>query len=646
MMPASAKVLCFCVFAAVAVSSPDSDSPASCDANGPKDDVALLQTSMVFKQHPVENAPPQHHASALDTKHPVDDSAPPQHVSALDTKIEKLAEFELAESHDELTVAEAKRVMEDVAKDDHDGNAGTALEEDEKVVMDLVDKAEEDADPETAVANGFELTEGDVAKLTTRSGHLLMAEEAMNGTFEGDMMPADDKQRLLFLQLEKSGTREFAGKPWTGGIMKYCLASDLANGAKKAWKLALKQLTKALPCIQYKDVGLKAGVSGTSADPNRGMESAVCAESPAVFVTSAPMGCWSYVGELDVPSQPLNLQTPGCDSVGTTIHEIAHALGMGHEQARPDRDEYVTINFANIQKGKENNFDLNPAAKEDAKRPYDILSLMHYGVSDFAIDPSKPTILVKPKAYWKYTKKQEEFNKFEIGNRIGLAQTDVDQFAAMYSTVVDGGCTGKQLSASVTCDDKPGPDGAPWKDQYGQGCSVYVEMEKDGYISSCKQYTSGNYCCDCGGGLRLQTWEERSAPAPASPASAPAPATTTTTTTTTTTKSTTVAPAPAPTACEDSTTYVDPGFGDPCSGWTGYVCNGFPFSAELMKQCPVACKQCKPPPPPGCSDDPTYTDPQFGDSCAGWAQYRCSGYPWSDGLVAACPQSCRKAGCV
>ena len=101
-------------------------------------------------------------------------------------------------------------------------------------------------------------------------------------------------------------------------------------------------------------------------------------------------GCYSYVGRIG-GAQSLSLSNGGCGVAGA-IHEFGHAMGLWHEQSRKDRDQYVTIVWANIQSGTEHNFQIESNSR--AVGAYDFDSIMHYPAYAFSTN-GKATIVPK-----------------------------------------------------------------------------------------------------------------------------------------------------------------------------------------------------------------------------------------------------------
>ncbi|CAI4225614.1 unnamed protein product [Auanema sp. JU1783] len=103
-------------------------------------------------------------------------------------------------------------------------------------------------------------------------------------------------------------------------------------------------------------------------------------------------GCSSYVGKVG-GTQGISISTPGCDTVGIISHEIGHALGSFHEQARPDQFRHVWINYNNIPLKRWNNFQpVHASIAGTYQMPYDTGSVMHYGPFGFAENSLVPTI--------------------------------------------------------------------------------------------------------------------------------------------------------------------------------------------------------------------------------------------------------------
>lgn len=112
-------------------------------------------------------------------------------------------------------------------------------------------------------------------------------------------------------------------------------------------------------------------------------------------------------------------------STGNTIHELLHALGMKHEQARCDRDSYVTIQTANILSGKEHNFVKWCDGFTDYES-YAEGSIMHYPPYAFSSN-DQPTIVSKRGL------------DSAMGQRSGMNGTDISTIDILYPPHDQGG---------------------------------------------------------------------------------------------------------------------------------------------------------------------------------------------------------------
>ncbi|XP_071106282.1 hatching enzyme 1.2-like [Haliotis cracherodii] len=207
----------------------------------------------------------------------------------------------------------------------------------------------------------------------------------------------------------------------------------------------------------------------------------------------------------------------GCGRIGTIMHETMHAMGFWHEQSRPDRDSYVTIEWSNIQQGREHNFDKYTTTQVDTLGlQYDYESVMHYNAYSFAVDRRKPTILVKQKGA-------------VIGQRTHLSPFDIKEIQMYYGCLAQHGSVSTPAPATVspsiaaeTCTfstgfcgwTNPGGDNTNWlrhrgatpsvgtgptTDHSGSASGYYAYLEASGhyhqkaYLLS-KTLPGGDYC--------------------------------------------------------------------------------------------------------------------------------------------------------
>uniref|UniRef100_A0A8R1U276 Zinc metalloproteinase n=1 Tax=Onchocerca volvulus TaxID=6282 RepID=A0A8R1U276_ONCVO len=198
-------------------------------------------------------------------------------------------------------------------------------------------------------------------------------------------------------------------------------------------------------------------------------------------------GCASNVGRHPLGEPQFVSLAPECIRLGVIAHEVAHALGFWHEQSRPDRDNYVTVRWENIDRDSKGQFLKElPADVDNGNVPYDYGSIMHYRSKAFGRYDDLFTLNTNIMDYQKTIGQRDQlsFNDIRLMNVIYCSDSCPRKLPCQR-----GGYTDPRRCGRCRC-----PDGFTGKlcqlvmPGFGADCGGRIEL-----TSSWRRITSPNY---------------------------------------------------------------------------------------------------------------------------------------------------------
>jgi Astacin (Peptidase family M12A)/IPT/TIG domain len=205
----------------------------------------------------------------------------------------------------------------------------------------------------------------------------------------------------------------YTGNRWTSGRVPFVYAANVTPAMQAAMALAMQELQN---------------IANVTFVP-RTNEADYVSIRDSVF-NGGPIGRIGGIQALNVYNWNVRFEM---------VHALMHVLGYWHEHQRPDRDQYVQVQTANVDPTQATDFEIVPTGNVFA-RPYDFDSVMHFAATQGGLNGATTLVVLPPNGS----------QQSAIGQRTHISTGDRDALRLIY-----GSATPPTLSAvtpsSVNC---------------------------------------------------------------------------------------------------------------------------------------------------------------------------------------------------